>query len=210
MSQETIIFSMAGVGKNIPPNRQILKNIYLSFFYGAKIGVLGLNGSGKSTLMRIIAGIDKNYTGEVVFSPGYSVGMLEQEPQFTPGRTVREVVEEGVQEVMNLLKEFEEINEAFGDPEADFDKLIARQGEVQEKIDHVNGWEIDQKLERRSAAHRPTRSSTCCPGANDGAWPCADCCSNNPTCSCSMSQLTTSTPSRCCGSKNTCANTPER
>ena len=154
MSQETIIFSMAGVSKNIPPNRQILKNIYLSFFYGAKIGVLGLNGSGKSTLMRIIAGIDKNYTGEVVFSPGYSVGMLEQEPQFTPGRTVREVVEEGVQEVVNLLKEFEEINEAFGDADADFDKLIARQGEVQEKIDHFNGWELDQKLERAMDALR--------------------------------------------------------
>lgn len=154
MSQETIIFSMAGVSKNIPPNRQILKNIYLSFFYGAKIGVLGLNGSGKSTLMRIIAGIDKNYTGEVVFSPGYSVGMLEQEPQFTPGRTVREIVEEGVQEVVSLLKEFEEINEAFGDPDADFDKLIARQGEVQEKIDHFNGWELDQKLERAMDALR--------------------------------------------------------
>lgn len=154
MSQETIIFSMAGVSKNIPPNRQILKNIYLSFFYGAKIGVLGLNGSGKSTLMRIIAGIDKNYTGEVVFSPGYSVGMLEQEPQFTPGRTVREIVEEGVQDVVNLLKEFEEINEAFGDPDADFDKLIARQGEVQEKIDHVSGWELDQKLERAMDALR--------------------------------------------------------
>jgi sulfate-transporting ATPase len=154
MSQETIIFSMAGVSKNIPPNRQILKNIYLSFFYGAKIGVLGLNGSGKSTLLRIIAGIDKNYTGEVVFSPGYSVGMLEQEPQFALGKTVREVVEEGVQEVVNLLKEFDEINEAFGDPDADFDKLIERQGEVQEKLDHYNAWELDQKLERAMDALR--------------------------------------------------------
>jgi ATP-binding cassette ChvD family protein len=154
MSQETIIFSMAGVSKNIPPNRQILKNIYLSFFYGAKIGVLGLNGSGKSTLLRIIAGIDKSYTGEVVFSPGYSVGMLEQEPQFEAGKTVREVVEEGVQEVVNLLKEFDEINEAFGDPDADFDKLIARQGEVQEKLDHYNAWELDQKLERAMDALR--------------------------------------------------------
>ncbi|QIP11589.1 energy-dependent translational throttle protein EttA [Spirosoma aureum] len=154
MSQETIIFSMAGVSKNIPPNRQILKNIYLSFFYGAKIGVLGLNGSGKSTLLRIIAGIDKNYTGEVVFSPGYSVGMLEQEPQFASGKTVREVVEEGVQEVVNLLKEFDEINEAFGDPDADFDKLIERQGEVQEKLDHYNAWELDQKLERAMDALR--------------------------------------------------------
>ncbi|GAB4037983.1 energy-dependent translational throttle protein EttA [Spirosoma gilvum] len=154
MSQETIIFSMAGVSKNIPPNRQILKNIYLSFFYGAKIGVLGLNGSGKSTLLRIIAGIDKNYTGEVVFSPGYSVGMLEQEPKFESGKTVREVVEEGVQEVVNLLKEFDEINEAFADPDADFDKLIARQGEVQEKLDHYNAWELDQKLERAMDALR--------------------------------------------------------
>ncbi|MBD2754832.1 energy-dependent translational throttle protein EttA [Spirosoma validum] len=154
MSQETIIFSMAGVSKNIPPNRQILKNIYLSFFYGAKIGVLGLNGSGKSTLLRIIAGIDKSYTGEVVFSPGYSVGMLEQEPKFEPGKTVREVVEEGVQEVVNLLKEFDEINEAFGDPDADFDKLIERQGEVQEKLDHYNAWELDQKLERAMDALR--------------------------------------------------------
>ncbi|GAB4005130.1 energy-dependent translational throttle protein EttA [Spirosoma migulaei] len=145
---------MAGVSKNIPPNRQILKNIYLSFFYGAKIGVLGLNGSGKSTLLRIIAGIDKNYTGEVVFSPGYSVGMLEQEPKFEAGKTVREVVEEGVQEVVSLLKEFDEINEAFGDPDADFDKLINRQGEVQEKLDHYNAWELDQKLERAMDALR--------------------------------------------------------
>ncbi|WP_018618630.1 energy-dependent translational throttle protein EttA [Spirosoma luteum] len=154
MSQETIIFSMAGVSKNIPPNRQILKNIYLSFFYGAKIGVLGLNGSGKSTLLRIIAGLDKNYTGEVVFSLGYSVGMLDQEPIFEAGKTVREVVEEGVQEVVNLLKEFDEINEAFGDPDADFDKLLARQGEVQEKLDHHNAWELDQKLERAMDALR--------------------------------------------------------
>ncbi|RYZ86997.1 MAG: ATP-binding cassette domain-containing protein, partial [Proteobacteria bacterium] len=110
MSQETIIFSMAGVSKIIPPNRQILKNIYLSFFYGAKIGVLGLNGSGKSTLLRIIAGIDKSYNGEVVFSPGYSVGMLEQEPELDPTKTVREVVEEGVQEIVDLLKEFDQIN----------------------------------------------------------------------------------------------------
>jgi sulfate-transporting ATPase len=160
MSQETIIFSMAGVSKNIPPNRQILKNIYLSFFYGAKIGVLGLNGSGKSTLLRIIAGIDKNYTGEVVFSPGYSVGMLDQEPTFEAGKTVREIVEEGVQEVVDLLKEFDEINEAFGDPDADFDKLLARQGEVQEKLDHHNAWELDQKLERAMDALRCPPSDT--------------------------------------------------
>ncbi|GAB3912365.1 energy-dependent translational throttle protein EttA [Larkinella knui] len=154
MSQETIIFSMAGVSKIIPPNRQILKNIYLSFFYGAKIGVLGLNGSGKSTLLRIIAGIDKNFQGDVVFSPGYSVGMLEQEPQLDPTKTVKEVVEEGVQETVDLLKEFDQINEAFGDPDADFDKLIARQGEVQEKLDHLNAWELDNRLEKAMDALR--------------------------------------------------------
>ncbi|RRB03707.1 energy-dependent translational throttle protein EttA [Larkinella rosea] len=154
MSQETIIFSMAGVSKIIPPNRQILKNIYLSFFYGAKIGVLGLNGSGKSTLLRIIAGIDKNFQGDVVFSPGYSVGMLEQEPQLDATKTVKEVVEEGVQETVDLLKEFDQINEAFGDPDADFDKLIARQGEVQEKLDHLNAWELDNRLEKAMDALR--------------------------------------------------------
>ena len=147
MSNESIIFSMAGVSKVIPPNRHILKNIYLSFFYGAKIGVLGLNGSGKSTLLRIIAGLDKNIQGEVVFSPGYSVGMLEQEPQLDPTKTVREVVEEGVQEVVDLLKEFEQINEAFGDADADFDKLLERQGEVQEKLDHADAWNLDNRLE---------------------------------------------------------------
>ncbi|WP_138992877.1 energy-dependent translational throttle protein EttA [Larkinella sp. C7] len=154
MSQETIIFSMAGVSKIIPPNRQILKNIYLSFFYGAKIGVLGLNGSGKSTLLRIIAGIDKNFQGDVVFSPGYSVGMLEQEPKLDPTKTVKEIVEEGVQETVDLLKEFDQINEAFGDPDADFDKLIARQGEVQEKLDHLNAWELDNRLEKAMDALR--------------------------------------------------------
>ena len=154
MSQETIIFSMAGVSKIIPPNRQILKNIYLSFFYGAKIGVLGLNGSGKSTLLRIIAGVDKNYNGEVVFSPGYSVGLLEQEPQLDLTKTVKEVVEEGVQEIVDLMKEFDQINEAFGDPDADFDKLIARQAEVQEKLDQHNAWELDTRLERAMDALR--------------------------------------------------------
>ena len=154
MSQETIIFSMAGVSKIIPPNRQILKNIYLSFFYGAKIGVLGLNGSGKSTLLRIIAGMDKNYNGNVVFSPGYSVGMLEQEPQLDPNKTVKEVVEEGVQEIVDLLKEFDQINEAFGEPDADYDKLGIRQGEVQEKLDHFNAWELDARLERAMDALR--------------------------------------------------------
>lgn len=154
MSNETIIFSMERVSKVIPPQKTIIKNIYLSFFYGAKIGVLGLNGSGKSTLLRIIAGIDKSYTGDVVFSPGYTVGLLEQEPQLDPNKTVIEVVEEAVLEIKNLLKEFDEINEAFGDPDADFDKLLARQGEVQEKLDHFNAWELDTRLEKAMDALR--------------------------------------------------------
>jgi energy-dependent translational throttle protein EttA len=154
MSNETIIFSMERVSKIIPPQKTILKNIYLSFFYGAKIGVLGLNGSGKSTLLRVIAGIDKGITGDVVFSPGYSVGMLEQEPILDPTKTVREVVEEGVAEIVALLKEFDEINEAFGDPDADFDKLLNRQGEVQEKLDHFNAWELDNRLEKAMDALR--------------------------------------------------------
>jgi ATP-binding cassette ChvD family protein len=154
MSNETIIFSMERVSKVIPPQKTIIKNIYLSFFYGAKIGVLGLNGSGKSTLLRIIAGIDKSYTGDVVFSPGYTVGLLEQEPQLDPNKTVIEVVEEAVVEIKNLLKEFDEINEAFGDPDADFDKLLARQGEVQEKLDHFNAWELDTRLEKAMDALR--------------------------------------------------------
>ncbi len=138
---------MAGVSKTIPPNRTILKNIYLSFFYGAKIGVLGLNGSGKSTLLRVIAGIDKDIQGEVVFSPGYTVGMLEQEPKLDPSKTVKEVVEEGVQEIVDLLREFDEINEAFGDENADFDKLLERQGTVQEKLDNLDAWNLDNRLE---------------------------------------------------------------
>ncbi len=154
MSQETIIFSMERVSKTVPPQKTILKNIYLSFFYGAKIGVLGLNGSGKSSLLRVIAGIDKSYTGDVVFSPGYTVGLLEQEPQLDPNKTVKEIVEEGVAEIVALLKEFDEINEAFGDPDADFDKLLARQGEVQEKLDHFNAWELDTRLEKAMDALR--------------------------------------------------------
>ena len=154
MSNETIIFSMERVSKVIPPQKTIIKNIYLSFFYGAKIGVLGLNGSGKSTLLRIIAGLDKSFTGDVVWSPGYTVGMLEQEPQLDRQKTVLEVVEEAVVEIKNLLKEFDEINEAFGDADADFDKLLARQGEVQEKLDHFNAWELDNRLEKAMDALR--------------------------------------------------------
>ncbi|MDN5200789.1 energy-dependent translational throttle protein EttA [Fulvivirgaceae bacterium BMA10] len=159
MSDEKIIFSMARVNKIYPPQKQVLKNIHLSFFYGAKIGVLGLNGSGKSSLLRIIAGLDTEYQGEVVFSPGYSVGLLEQEPKIDPDKTVKEVVEEGVQEIVDLLKEFEDINLKFADPELMEDpnamnKLIERQGEVQEKLDNHNAWELDNKLERAMDALR--------------------------------------------------------
>ncbi|MDQ6477718.1 energy-dependent translational throttle protein EttA [Dyadobacter sp. LHD-138] len=160
MSNETIIFSMSGVNKIIPPNRHIIKNIYLSFFYGAKIGVLGLNGSGKSTLLRVIAGIDKDIQGDVVFSPGYSVGMLEQEPKLDPTKTVREVVEEGVQEIVDLLKEYDKINEAFGEEDADFDKLLERQGEVQERLDATDAWNLDNRLEIAMDALRCPASET--------------------------------------------------
>ena len=149
-----IIFSMVNVSKTFPPHKQGLKNIYLSFFYGAKIGIIGLNGSGKSTLMKIIAGIEKSYEGEVVFSPGYSVGYLEQEPKFDENKTVKEVVQEGVQPIMDKLAEFEQINEAFADPDADFDKLLARQAEVQEFLDAHDAWNIDSKLERAMDALR--------------------------------------------------------
>ena len=155
MSNEKIIFSMNRVSKILPTNnKQILKDIYLSFFYGAKIGVLGLNGSGKSTLLRIIAGMDKNFLGEVVFSPGYTVGMLEQEPQLDPDKTVMDIVKEGTQEVVDLLKEFDEINEKFADPDADYDKLLARQAEVQEKLDATDAWNLDNKLEKAMDALR--------------------------------------------------------
>ncbi len=150
---------MAGVNKIYPPQKQVLKNIYLSFFFGAKIGVLGLNGSGKSSLLRIIAGIDKEFQGEVVSDLGFTVGLLEQEPQLDKSKTVREIVEEGVKETVALLKEFEAINEKFGDPAVlenpdAMDKLIAKQGEVQEKLDAIGAWELDSKLDRAMDALR--------------------------------------------------------
>ena len=151
MADEKIIFSMNRVGKVLPSsNRIILKDICLSFFYGAKIGIIGLNGSGKSTLMKIIAGVEQSYQGEVVWAPGYSVGYLEQEPQMDPEKTVLEVVREGVQEIMDVLKEYEEVNLKFCEPMSDdeMNKLIERQGELTEKIEHCGGWEIDSKLER--------------------------------------------------------------
>ncbi len=154
-----IIFSMVGVSKVIPPQRQILKNIYLSFFYGAKIGIIGLNGSGKSTLMKIIAGLDKSYQGEVVFSPGYTVGYLEQDPKLDPEKTVKEVVQEGMKPILDLLAEFDQVNEAFADPDVledpdKMDKLITRQAELQDKLDACDAWNLDNKLERAMDALR--------------------------------------------------------
>ncbi len=154
-----VIFSMVGVSKIYPPQKQVLKNIYLSFFYGAKIGIIGLNGSGKSTLLKIIAGIDKHYQGEVVFSPGYSVGYLEQEPKLDPGKTVKEVVQEGVQPVLDLLAEFNKVNESFADPDVledpdKMEKLINRQAELQDKLDAADAWNLDNKLERAMDALR--------------------------------------------------------
>jgi len=151
-----IIFSMVGVSKTFPPHKQVLKNIYLSFFYGAKIGIIGLNGSGKSTLLKIIAGVEKSFQGQVVFSPGYSVGILVQEPLIDETKTVRQVVEEGVHEVVSLLKEYEEVNLKFAEPMSDdeMNKLIERQGELTELLDHHNAWELDSRLERAMDALR--------------------------------------------------------
>ncbi len=151
-----IIFSMVGVSKIVPPSRQILKDIYLSFFYGAKIGIIGLNGSGKSTLLKIIAGKDKSYNGEVVFSPGYSVGMLDQEPELDDAKTVREVVEEGVQDVVDLLKTYETVNNKFMEPLSDdeMNKLIEEQGRLTDLIEQKDAWELDSKLERAMDALR--------------------------------------------------------
>ncbi len=149
-----IIFSMVGVSKSFSPQKRVLNNIYLSFFYGAKIGIIGLNGAGKSTLLKIIAGIEKNYEGEVVFSSGYSVGYLEQDPQLDPEKTVRECVQEGVQPIMDMLAEYDAINMAFAEPDADFDKLLARQAELQDKLDSVDAWNIDTRLDRAMDALR--------------------------------------------------------
>lgn len=154
-----IIFSMVGVSKTFAPQKQVLKNIYLSFFYGAKIGIIGLNGSGKSTLLKIIAGIEKEYQGEVVFSPGYTVGYLEQDPKLESGKTVKEIVQQGVQDIVDTLKEYEQVNERFADPEVledpdKMDALIARQAELQDKIDATDAWNLDSRLERAMDALR--------------------------------------------------------
>jgi len=157
-----IIFSMVGVGKIHPPNKQVLKDIYLSFYYGAKIGIIGLNGSGKSTLLRIIAGLEKSFLGEVVFSPGYSVGMLDQEPHLDENKTVKEIVEEGVQDIVNILKEYEEVNNRFMEPMSDdeMNKLIERQGQLTDLIEQNDAWELDAKLERAMDALRCPEGET--------------------------------------------------
>src|SRR5216110_2700680 len=148
-----VIYSMIGVSK-YHDKKAVLKDIYLSYFYGAKIGVIGLNGSGKSSLLRILAGVDKDFLGETVLSPGHTVGFLEQEPQLDESKTVKEIVEQGVQPVIDLLKEFDEINDAFGDPNADMDKLMDRQAKVQDKLDAAGAWDLDSKLEMAMDALR--------------------------------------------------------
>lgn len=142
-----IIYSMIRVGKVVPPNRQVLKDISLSYFYGAKIGVIGLNGSGKSTLLRIMAGVDRDFFGETVIAPGYTVGFLEQEPRLDDTLTVRQTVEQGVQHVVDLLRRYDEVNERFNDPDADMDALIAEQSALQEQLDHLDAWDLDSRLE---------------------------------------------------------------
>jgi len=194
---------MVGVSKAFSPQKKVLNNIYLSFFYGAKIGIIGLNGSGKSTLLKIIAGVEKTFDGEVVFSPGYSVGYLEQEPHLDPTKTVKEIVQEGVQEIVDMLAEYERINEQFAEPDADFDKLIARQGELQELLDHADAWNLDNKLERAMDALR-------CPDeVNDAAWLCAGCCFVSLTFCYSMNLQTTWTQNQWNGWNTTCNNMPE-
>ncbi len=173
VDDKKIIFSMMGVGKQYPPQKQVLKNIYLSFFYGAKIGIIGLNGSGKSTLLKIIAGLDKEYQGEIVSDKGFSVGYLEQDPKLDPAKTVKEIVQEGVQPIMDILKEYEGINEKFGLPEyyedADkMDALFARQAELQDKIDASDAWNIDNKLERAMDALRCPPEDQLCANLSGG------------------------------------------
>jgi sulfate-transporting ATPase len=162
LADNKIIFSMVGVSKTFPPHKQVLKNIYLSFFYGAKIGIIGLNGSGKSTLLKIIAGLEKNFEGEVHFTKDYSIGFLAQDPELDDTKTVKEIVQEGVQEIVDVLKEYEEVNNKFAEPMDDDEmtKLIERQGELTEKIEHMGGWELDSRLERAMDALRTPDGDT--------------------------------------------------
>ena len=147
MNDQQVIFSMSRVGRLYPPNKQVLRDISLGFFYGAKIGVLGLNGAGKSTLLHIIAGADQEYIGQLAFSRGYTVGLLEQEPKLDPKKTVKQVVQEAVQPIIDMLQDYESINDKFSNPNADFEALIAQQTAVQEKLDKLDAWTLDNRLE---------------------------------------------------------------
>jgi energy-dependent translational throttle protein EttA len=169
MNDQQVIFSMVRVGRVFPPtNKQVLRDISLGFYYGAKIGVLGLNGSGKSTLLRVIAGKDDGYNGEVVFSPGYSVGLLEQEPELDNDKTVKQVVEEAVQPIVDMLRKFDEISEKFAEPDADFETLIEEQGRLQDALDKHDAWNLDSRLELAMEALR------CPPGERGPMPPAAD------------------------------------
>ena len=216
VDDKKIIFSMVGLNKTIRQNnKQVLKNIYLSFFYGAKIGIIGMNGSGKSTLMKIIAGLDNDYQGEVVWSPGYSVGYLPQEPQLQDGKTVKEVVMEGVQSIVDALNEYEEINNKFGLPEYYEDEekmnaLFARQAELQDIIDATDAWNLDSKLERAMAALRcpaPDELVDHLSGGERRRLRFAVCCCRNPMCCSSTSLPTTSMPRVLTGWNSTSTNT---
>ncbi len=219
VDDKKIIFSMVGLNKTIQQNnKQVLKNIYLSFFYGAKIGIIGLNGSGKSTLLKIIAGLDKSYQGEVVFSPGYSVGYLAQEPYLDPTKTVKEIVMEGVQPIVDALAEYEEINQKFGLPEYyedpdKMDKLFSRQAELQDIIDATDAWNLDSKLERAMDALRcppEDQPVNIFPVVSAAVWPFAACCCRSRTCCCWTSPPTTLMPNPSTGWNNTCSSTRVR
>jgi ATPase subunit of ABC transporter with duplicated ATPase domains len=205
---DQIIYSMVRVRRIYPPNKEVIRNISLSFFYGAKIGVLGLNGAGKSTLLRIMAGVDKDYLGETVLSPGYTVGLLEQEPQLDSGKTVKEVVQEAVQPVVEALAQFDAVNARFAEPDADFDALIAEQARLQEELDQHDAWNLDNRLEvAMDAARRPTRRWPSSPAASAAVWLCAACCSPSPISFCWTSRPITWTQNPSPGWSAICSNT---
>lgn len=196
MANEKVIFSMEGVSKTYPPSKQVLKNIWLSFFYGAKIGVLGLNGSGKSSLLRIIAGKDQNHEGKVWFDGDYKIGLLEQEPHLDESKTVRQIVEEAVQPIVDLMKEYEEVNLKLAEPMDDDEmmKTIELQGELMEKLDHFNAWELDHRLGTAMESLRcPPEDAVIglLSGGEKGVWHCVACYYHNQTFSCWTSRLTT-------------------
>jgi ATPase subunit of ABC transporter with duplicated ATPase domains len=204
-----VIYSMVGVSK-FYDKKAVLKDIYLSYFYGAKIGVIGLNGSGKSSLLRILAGVDKDINGEAILSPGYTIGYLEQEPLIAEARTVREVVEEGVQETVDLLKEFEEISAKFAEEMSDdeMSALLERQGAVQEKLDHQDAWDLDARLEMAMDALRCPPPETPVKVLSGGSG-CAGCFCRSPIFFYSMSQPITWMPSPWPGLSITCRVIPE-